>query len=356
MTKNEDSSEHDEDAQSRDLTLIRVPIDEVVTGANRPLDQEVVANLKMSMAEIGLKTPITIMITKRGIEPDGPFVTDHRLIAGRHRLEAAKQLGWTEIDAFVLEGDQIDAELWELDENTQRKELSAMERADNVRRRTDLVKKRNGQVVQSGGEAPRGLIAETARALSIPGKSEGARRKIVERSLKIADIAPEAKEAAKDADLADNQQALIEIAGEPNAEAQVRKVGEIKSRARDKQKKRKQKKTRRADLPTEPASSQGAEGADGALRKAFANAGHDISFDDIIFVADSKSAGAQPSEYALVRIPPRLTTDQQIAMKKQLLKFRGEPYHTQVQFGVLPKPASQTTCGGDSEDDEADSE
>jgi len=77
-------------------------------------------------------------------------------------------------------------------------------------------------------------------------------------------------------------------------------------------------------------------GADEALRKAFANAGHHITFDDMTFVAGSKSARARPSEYALVRIPHSLSADQRTAMKKRLLEFRGDPYHTDVQFGTLP--------------------
>jgi ParB/RepB/Spo0J family partition protein len=211
------------------MPLTSVGIDDVATGSHRHLDDEVVASLKKSMAEIGLKTPITIKIVKRGIEPDGPFVTEHILVAGRHRLAAAKQLGWRYIDAFVHEGDNTDSELWEIGENLQRKELSALERDMAISKWAELLSKRNGQVVQSAeGEAVRGTVAEAARLLPLSGKTEGARRKIVERAAKVNAIAPEAKEAATAAGLADNRRALLKIAEAPSSAAQLQKVAELK--------------------------------------------------------------------------------------------------------------------------------
>jgi ParB/RepB/Spo0J family partition protein len=53
----------------------------------------------------------------------------YRLIAGQRRLEAARKLGWTSIDAMVRAPDENDL-LLELVENTQRKWLSDAEEAD----------------------------------------------------------------------------------------------------------------------------------------------------------------------------------------------------------------------------------
>ena len=46
-------------------------------------------------------------------------------------------------------------------------------------------------------------------------------------------------------------------------------------------------------------SSQAGDDSDVAEKKAFADAGHDIAFDAIMFVPGSNSARARPSEYAL---------------------------------------------------------
>jgi ParB/RepB/Spo0J family partition protein len=53
----------------------------------------------------------------------------YRLIAGERRLQAARTLGWTSIDAMVREPGENDL-LLELVENTQRKWLSDVEEAD----------------------------------------------------------------------------------------------------------------------------------------------------------------------------------------------------------------------------------
>ncbi|AEE17157.1 ParB N-terminal domain-containing protein [Treponema brennaborense] len=71
--------------------------------------------LKDSLKRYGLLNPITI-------------TTKNELIAGQRRLEAAKQLGWTSINAIII--DDIDDVMkleMELEENTQRSDFSDME-------------------------------------------------------------------------------------------------------------------------------------------------------------------------------------------------------------------------------------
>jgi ParB family chromosome partitioning protein len=87
----------------------------------RPLDSAKVAELAASIAELGLLQPI-------GIRPDGT------LVYGYHRLEACKQLGWTEIPAVVVDGDDLRAELAEISENLIRNELTLLERAEHLAR------------------------------------------------------------------------------------------------------------------------------------------------------------------------------------------------------------------------------
>ena len=217
---------------------IRVPIDSViVAGIHRESDPEMVTSLAQSMSTIGLKTPITIRVRKTELSPDRTH-TEHLLVAGRHRLEAAKSLGWTEIDTFVLDGDDTDARLWEIAENLHRKELNDLERSVYIAEWFELAKRQFGQVVQKPeGGRPEGGIAEAARLLPVPGKTEDGKRKTIERALKIAAITPEAKEAAAAAGLADNQHALLGVAGEKTKEEQLKKVAKLASRKRAKRKK-----------------------------------------------------------------------------------------------------------------------
>lgn len=72
-------------------------------------------SLMQSMKQYGLLNPIVVN-------------QDHELIAGHRRLESAKRLGWTNIDAVVvaMDSDIIKLEV-EIEENVQRKNLTAEE-------------------------------------------------------------------------------------------------------------------------------------------------------------------------------------------------------------------------------------
>src|SRR5208337_3956297 len=74
---------------------------------------------------------------------------------------------------------------------------------------------------------------KAARMLPIKGKTQKARRKTIERGLKIASMSPEGEAAVRAAGLDDNRAALREIANEETAEAQTQKVKAI---AKDKAK------------------------------------------------------------------------------------------------------------------------
>jgi len=83
----------------------------------RSLDPEQVDALVKSIKQLGLKTPITVRIAET-LVVDGAEQKDVPvLVAGLHRLEAMKRLKRTEIACFILTGSELDAELWEVDEN-----------------------------------------------------------------------------------------------------------------------------------------------------------------------------------------------------------------------------------------------
>jgi hypothetical protein len=87
----------------------------------------------------------------------------------------------------------------------------------------------SGQKVRKPGR-PKGGIAEAARRLPMKGKTEHARRKSVERSIKAASVLPEAEAAAKAAGLDERQSAMLEIAKAKTPEAQIAKVHAIVAR------------------------------------------------------------------------------------------------------------------------------
>lgn len=75
-------------------------------------------SLKESMRQHGLLNPIVV-------------TSDNVLVAGHRRLEAAKQLGWNTIAVRIIDHvDDCDQLEMEIEENTQRKNLSTDELAE----------------------------------------------------------------------------------------------------------------------------------------------------------------------------------------------------------------------------------
>jgi len=85
-------------------------------------DMGAIGELAASMARFGQLHPV--VLTRR-----------YHLVSGHRRLEAAKSLGWTTIEAIMIRGQGKAALLeLELDENLQRAQLSADEVADGLAR------------------------------------------------------------------------------------------------------------------------------------------------------------------------------------------------------------------------------
>ena len=86
---------------------------------------EDIQRLSESVAEVGMMNPITVD-------------ADYTLVAGLHRLEAAKLLGWTEVECTVCGLDRLHAELAEIDENVIRTGLSDLELSELLARRKKI--------------------------------------------------------------------------------------------------------------------------------------------------------------------------------------------------------------------------
>ena len=114
-----------------------IPLRRISLSDSRPTIPDTVNALASSLEELGLIQPITV---RNGPVADGGItVQGYRVVAGNHRVAAARALGWEQIEAFVLEGeDRLDEEMREIDENLIRAELSASQRAYAIKRRKEL--------------------------------------------------------------------------------------------------------------------------------------------------------------------------------------------------------------------------
>jgi ParB/RepB/Spo0J family partition protein len=218
-----------DDPAAPPAAIVRIAADNIETrpGRMRDLNHERVVAIAESLSEVGQMVPITVRRNSAA--------TGYVLVAGRHRLEAARALGWTHIDCSLMEGNESDARLREIAENLHRSELSVLERANHVDAWLKLTEHEgpiSGLDVQKsrGPGRPEGGVALAARRLPIPGDTAEARRKSIERLLRIAGISPDAKNAAKEAGLSDNLSALLKIARAETPDAQVAKVDELSNR------------------------------------------------------------------------------------------------------------------------------
>lgn len=166
-----------------------------VEGRHRALNPDKLRGLMGSMAAIGLRVPISVAHSERH---DGAL-----LVAGHHRLEAARRLGWDLIDVvYVDDLSPLDRELWEIDENLCRAELTQLERDQHVARRKEIWEERAAE--ESGksfptltGRGNKGFASDTA-------EKTGQTKRAVNQSVKRGkSIAPEAAALIADTPSAD---------------------------------------------------------------------------------------------------------------------------------------------------------
>src|SRR5580765_7406636 len=110
--------------ESKEVKHMKFRIADIIV-ANRKRELGDISQLAQSIQEIGLLNPIVIR-------------RDGTLIAGCHRLEACKSLGWQEIDVTISELDDLHAELAEIDENLIRNELHFLDKDTQLKRRKEI--------------------------------------------------------------------------------------------------------------------------------------------------------------------------------------------------------------------------
>src|SRR3954469_17912027 len=92
--------------------VVFMPISAIqVSDKHRDIDQEAVSKIAMSIRDIGLQTPITVREM-----PDETYM----LVAGRHRLEALREIGESSVPANLVDWDEDTARMWEISENLHR--------------------------------------------------------------------------------------------------------------------------------------------------------------------------------------------------------------------------------------------
>lgn len=210
---------------------MRVQINMItVKPGRRAAVPEHIEELSKSISEVGLLNPITVD-------------RDYTLIAGLHRLEAAKLLGWTEIECTVSSLEGLQAELAELDENFIRSELTTVEYGELLLRRKEIYESlypetKKGLAQAAGmnravGNHVGGTMHLTSKPFSVDTSEKlGVSKTTINRQIRIAkNLTPETREVIRHSGIS-KKTALKLTHLEPEQQIEAAKLlvaGEVKS-------------------------------------------------------------------------------------------------------------------------------
>ena len=189
----------------------KVPIEDIdASGRLRPISEEHVEVFAATMAEHGVNPAIDIALY------DGKV----RLMAGGHRLEAARRLGWTDVLATGYEPatDRPDLEcrLHEVDENLIRYELNPLDRAAFLAERKRIYEELHPEV-KKGAQGGRGGKTNENEIFSFSksaAQKTGFSPRLIERAVRIhGSLSPDILTLIRGSTLAGKEGELYRLAG-----------------------------------------------------------------------------------------------------------------------------------------------
>ena len=191
--------------------LKQIPVTAVKVGERmRQLDEGKVLELMTSYESVGVINPISV---------DEDLV----LIAGAHRLEAAKNLGWETIEAKIFDEEDLQRELIEIDENLIRNELCYIAAAEHIQERERIL-------TSLGSRRQRGSNRYTddhdlVTTDDLAGRI-GVSNKMYRMRRQVADLSPEARNALRGTDYA--RRSLNDLLNLSRQDQEVqRRVGQL---------------------------------------------------------------------------------------------------------------------------------
>ncbi|WP_187007167.1 ParB N-terminal domain-containing protein [Synechococcus sp. WH 8101] len=192
---------HDyENAEPKDT--IEIPIDEIkVNRRMRRTDEERIKDLAESIKNIGLLHNISVALK------DGSYV----LLSGLHRLEAFKILGRTSITATVRQSnDRID-QLIEVEENLVRSELNAIQTAEHIIKREELLIALGKKAVVGNNQYTEDKITNEDLA-----RQMGYTKRTYQYKRSVANLNPEVKDLLSETKFAENLMDMVKLQKEPD--------------------------------------------------------------------------------------------------------------------------------------------
>lgn len=174
----------------------------------REIDADYVDLIAESFESKGQFSPIHVSEA----EGDG-----YRLIAGAHRLSAAKALGWSQIEAIIFDGDELEAELLQIDENLIRRELTELDRGTFLARRKAIYEELHPQTKHGMGRAAKlATCFRPERFTKASAKKLGVSERVVTRAIaRHKTLAPDVRKAIGSLRVAEKGTELDALAAYP---------------------------------------------------------------------------------------------------------------------------------------------
>lgn len=178
-----------------------VVIDQIVVPeGRRPIDRASVNRLGVNIDEVGLLHPV--VLTK-----------DFRLVAGRNRLAACKELGWETVPATILAADdELLLRLAEYSENFFGTNLSKFERIETTAGYVCTLEQL-GEKQKSGRRRNHAESAHFPETMDEIAEDLGMAKRTVQEYVRISDgLSPEVKKLVRADKLTDSITVLLELA------------------------------------------------------------------------------------------------------------------------------------------------
>jgi hypothetical protein len=178
-----------------------IAIEKIVVGErHRAFRPDAMPKLMESIPASGLISPISVVETADG----------YQLVTGRHRLEACRQLGWTEVPALVLDGTALDAELREIDENLCRFELTILERGEHLLRRSEILESLGRRARR--GRPRKSIVAAPYVTTANLAQQAGVAERTAQRDMQFArELPKEVRDLLRPTSFANSEKTLLAL-------------------------------------------------------------------------------------------------------------------------------------------------
>ena len=187
---------------SNTTDVVEIPIDEIkVNRRMRRTDEERIKDLAESIKNIGLLHNICVALK------DDTYV----LLSGLHRLESFKLLGRTTIPATVRQSNKHIDELIQVEENLVRSELNAIQTAEFIIKREELLIALGKKAVVGNNQYTEDKITNEDLA-----RQMGFTKRTYQYKRSVANLNPEVKDLLSETKFAENLMDMVKLQKEPD--------------------------------------------------------------------------------------------------------------------------------------------